>query len=635
MTALQAFLALHACSTTTAAASGFQELLPPALRLWDLRTSCRHCHSALARLYGFMGCAMLPCLCLYVLFVASASAAWSTQRASIVAHQQTTAAAVTDKNSTTPSPTSPTSPLMRVSFVNGIYHTEEEWRNLTQSLSQVFEDQVRAFYNPSSGTAFFNWVQDAARAGYELVRRPNDLDLAKRLAEHLRRVLQEVGPSGRVLHLAHSGGAILTYLAAKYHLTSQETDRIDLATFGGGRSITRKYFKGRIVNYYSRNDPLTLVDGRAGALMKHALSRAAVGGGKGQQQLQLQSHEVRDRKYNTTFVFLPGIADNPLIDHSMFGPTYERALRIEAANFRQRLSKMTAAVTVAEARWLRKLRKSVAKTTGLHHFWGNSAANVQAYVRVVRKQSAKITKKRGYFSKKTLIAAATNISADTAAGFPSTSSSSYSSSSSSSSSATSASTFKMAMMKRLGRFYPSVLLPTISSSDPLIENEGGDDVSTATATGGDRSRGVARGSFNLSSASEYLSSRLRAYPSRAKNLTETARTSVSQRVAKSKASLSQLLQRIRPLKQEAVVAGGQLNEAATEAVQEAATEAVQGAASEPVQEAAPEAVQEAAPIAPPPPPSVPAPAPKAAEAEASSTSPNTNAQVVDDEAQTL
>ena len=575
---------------------------------------------------------MLPCLCLYVLFGASACAAWSTQRASIVAHQQTTAAAVTDKNSTTPSPTSPTSPLMRVSFVNGIYHTEEEWRNLTQSLSQVFEDQVRAFYNPSSGTAFFNWVQDAARAGYELVRRPNDLDLAKRLAEHLRRVLQEVGPSGRVLHLAHSGGAILTYLAAKYHLTSQETDRIDLATFGGGRSITRKYFKGRIVNYYSRNDPLTLVDGRAGALMKHALSRAAVGGGKGQQQLQLQSHEVRDRKYNTTFVFLPGIADNPLIDHSMFGPTYERALRIEAANFRQRLSKMTAAVTVAEARWLRKLRKSVAKTTGLHHFWGNSAANVQAYVRVVRKQSAKITKKRGYFSKKTLIAAATNISADTAAGFPSTSSSSYSSSSSS---ATSASTFKMAMMKRLGRFYPSVLLPTISSSDPLIENEGGNDVSTATATGGDRSRGVARGSFNLSSASEYLSSRLRAYPSRAKNLTETARTSVSQRVAKSKASLSQLLQRIRPLKQEAVVAGGQLNEAATEAVQEAATEAVQEAAPEAVQEATPEAVQEAAPIAPPPSPSVPAPAPIAAEAEASSTSPNTNAQVVDDAAQPL
>jgi len=505
---------------------------------------------------------------------------------------------------------------MRVSFVNGIYHTEEEWRNLTQSLSQVFEDQVRAFYNPSSGTAFFNWVQDAARAGYELVRRPNDLDLAKRLAEHLRRVLQEVGPSGRVLHLAHSGGAILTYLAAKYHLTSQETDRIDLATFGGGRSITRKYFKGRIVNYYSRNDPLTLVDGRAGALMKHALSRAAVGGKGQQQQLQLQSHEVRDRKYNTTFVFLPGIADNPLIDHSMFGPTYERALRIEAANFRQRLSMMTAAVTVEEARWLRKLRKSVAKTTGLHHFWGNSAANVQAYVRVVRKQSAKITKKRGYFSKKTLIAAATNISADAAAaGLSSTLSSS-----SSSSSATSASTFKTAMMKRLGRFYPSVLLPTISSSDPLIENEEEGDASIDTAaTGSDQGRGPARSSFNLSSASEYLSSKLRTYPWRLKNLTESARGSVSERVAKSKASLSQLLQRIRPVKQEAVVVG-ELKETTAEevqeAVQEAAPEAVQEVATDSSKEAEPEAVKEAAPESVAEPEAAPEAAAAQAEAEA-------------------
>jgi len=554
-----------------------------------------------------------------------------------VAHQQQAlAAADVEKNSSSTTPSS--SPLMRVSFVNGIYHTEEEWRNLTQSLSQVFEDQVRAFYNPSSGTAFFNWVQDAARAGYELVRRPNDLDLAKRLAEHLRRVLQEVGPSGRVLHLAHSGGAILTYLAAKYHLTSQETDRIDLATFGGGRSITRKYFKGRIVNYYSRNDPLTLVDGRAGALMKHALSRAAVGG-KGQQQqqqqqqqqLQLQSHEVRDRKYNTTFVFLPGIADNPLIDHSMFGPTYERALRIEAANFRQRLSMMTAAVTVEEARWLRKLRKSVAKTTGLHHFWGNSAANVQAYVRVVRKQSAKITKKRGYFSKKTLIAAATNISADAAAaGLSSTLSSS-----SSSSSATSASTFKTAMMKRLGRFYPSVLLPTISSSDPLIENEEEGDASIDTAaTGSDQGRGPARSSFNLSSASEYLSSKLRTYPWRLKNLTESARGSVSERVAKSKASLSQLLQRIRPVKQEAVVVG-ELKETTAEevqeAVQEAAPEAVQEVATDSSKEAEPEAVKEAAPESVAEPEAAPeaaaAQAEAQAEAEASSTSPQ---QVVED-----
>jgi len=292
---------------------------------------------------------------------------------------------------------------MIVSFVNGIYHSPEDWRNLTVSLSDVFGDRVRAFYNPSSGTAFFNWIQDAARAGYELVRRPNDLELAKRLAEHLRSALGEVGPTGRVLHLAHSGGAILTYLAAKYHLTTQETDRIDLATFGGGRSMTRKYFKGRVVNYYARNDPLTMVDGRAGALMRHAKKT----------DNNTFYTEVRDRKHNTTFVYLHGIADNPLVDHSMFGPTYERALRMEAENFRARLLRLNAAVTVVEASWLRRARKRTAKMTGMRHFWGNSAAVVQANVRVVRKRAARVTNKRGFFSKKLLIEsalAATNIS---------------------------------------------------------------------------------------------------------------------------------------------------------------------------------------------------------------------------------
>ena len=55
-------------------------------------------------------------------------------------------------------------------------------------------------------------------------------------------------------------GAIITYLAARYHLTLSERQQIDVITLGGGRSITHKYFKGRIVNYYSSNDPLVIVD---------------------------------------------------------------------------------------------------------------------------------------------------------------------------------------------------------------------------------------------------------------------------------------------------------------------------------------------------------------------------------------
>lgn len=311
------------------------------------------------------------------------------------------------------------------------------------SLSEVFGDQVRAFYNPSSGW----WVKDAAKAGYELVRRPNDLGLAKKLAEHLRTVLKEVGPSGRVLHLAHSGGAILTYLAAKYHLTSQETDRIDLATFGGGRSITRKYFKGRIVNYYSRNDPLTLVDGRAGALMKFAKNSTYC--------------EVRDRKHNTTFVYLQGLADNPLRDHSMFGPTYVMALRLEAANFRHRLSLMTTAIATAEANWVRKMRKTTARMTGLRHFWGNSAANVQSTIRDVRKKAAKTTKRRGFFSGKGLsrVSGTKNV---TVAGTRAASEEAL---------ASWRTRAAQSLAARMGRYYPSSWLSTVSSSEAFVEGE--------------------------------------------------------------------------------------------------------------------------------------------------------------------
>jgi hypothetical protein len=84
---------------------------------------------------------------------------------------------------------------MVVSFVNGIYHTQSEWQEICDELKVLFKQQeIRPFYNPSSGF----WMRDALGAGYELVRRPNDLLTARMLAEHLRNALKEVGPTGRV-----------------------------------------------------------------------------------------------------------------------------------------------------------------------------------------------------------------------------------------------------------------------------------------------------------------------------------------------------------------------------------------------------------------------------------------------------
>lgn len=158
-------------------------------------------------------------------------------------------------------------------------------------------------------------------------------------------VLREVGPKGRVVHLAHSGGALLTYLVAKYHLKcvrpscpffhlfmypcqlviqplnniqNREEDRrrIDVVTFGGARSITQKYF-AKATNYYARNDPILLVNRRAMALM--------------QQVINQTDGEVIYLKHNTSFVFLQGRAGDALTDHSLVGPTYLTALQREAA----------------------------------------------------------------------------------------------------------------------------------------------------------------------------------------------------------------------------------------------------------------------------------------------------------------
>lgn len=50
---------------------------------------------------------------------------------------------------------------MAISFVNGIYHSEDEVNELSDYLKQQFKGEVRPFYNPSSGS----WVKDATKAG--------------------------------------------------------------------------------------------------------------------------------------------------------------------------------------------------------------------------------------------------------------------------------------------------------------------------------------------------------------------------------------------------------------------------------------------------------------------------------------
>ena len=197
---------------------------------------------------------------------------------------------------------------------------------------------------------------------------------------------------GRVLHLAHSGGAIMTYLAARYHLTPDETSRIDIATFGGGRSITRKYFRGgRIVNYYSQNDPLLLVDQRASFLSKSlnaTTTRKTV-----HDDTNTTYNEIRDMKHNTTFIFLDGMLNNSILDHGMEGPTYLLALRLEAIEHKKRMKSLSSFHEVQKHQF-RLIRKRSARITGMHHFWDV----IPDAVKSLRKQSAWLTFHNGLFS---------------------------------------------------------------------------------------------------------------------------------------------------------------------------------------------------------------------------------------------
>ena len=100
---------------------------------------------------------------------------------------------VKDKINITTSNDSASKPCRSVvSFVNGIYHSYPELQKIARSLEEIFAEEVRVFYNPSTG----NWFSDAYRAGVELIYKPNDLIIAQSLANHLRKALKDVGANG-------------------------------------------------------------------------------------------------------------------------------------------------------------------------------------------------------------------------------------------------------------------------------------------------------------------------------------------------------------------------------------------------------------------------------------------------------
>jgi hypothetical protein len=196
----------------------------------------------------------------------------------------------------------------------GIGYNESHMALEAPQISRLFGGKrVNYYHNP---TAMANeddlagYYKDLTQAGTQklgvITREVNGL------VQHLREALVSVGEYGKVIHIAHSQGALLTSLACK-QLLPREMEHIEVLAFGGAaalRSTTQTPLE-RCVNYYSVNDPLLFVVPAA--------------------EQALRSGLVVDKE----FCFLAPRIGDPIADHHLLGPTYAEALAYEGIRFQR------------------------------------------------------------------------------------------------------------------------------------------------------------------------------------------------------------------------------------------------------------------------------------------------------------
>jgi hypothetical protein len=162
------------------------------------------------------------------------------------------------------------------------------------------------------------YLSDLSQAGqHKLGRITAEVD---NLVRHLSESVSAVGNKGYVIHIAHSQGALITFLAAR-RLEAHEMNRIEVIAFGGAvalRSTPETPFK-RCINYYAVNDPILYLDPTA----SQALRSGFMGG-------TVLGDETSDE-----FCFLAPRDGDPAVDHSLDGPTYMQALKWEGEKYRQ------------------------------------------------------------------------------------------------------------------------------------------------------------------------------------------------------------------------------------------------------------------------------------------------------------
>lgn len=129
---------------------------------------------------------------------------------------------------------------------------------------------------------------------------------------HLKDTLALVGKKGRIIHIAHSQGALITSLAVK-QLSLGEMNRMEVLCFGGAAALrqTPQTPFYRCINYYAVNDPLLWVVPMA--------------------EQRLRSGLVGDDE----FCFLTPKLGDPIEDHYLLNPTYAQALYWEGQRYQK------------------------------------------------------------------------------------------------------------------------------------------------------------------------------------------------------------------------------------------------------------------------------------------------------------
>ena len=153
------------------------------------------------------------------------------------------------------------------------------------------------------------------------------LKLFDKKSSHLKDAVKAVGPNGKVIHIAHSQGALITSLALR-GLTKTEMSQMEIISFGGAAALrrSREHPFVRCVNYYSVNDPLLfVVPSAVKALQSGFLQGSTSTGDEDDVEVGEESE----------FVFLTPRSGDPIEDHGLLGPTYIEALIWEGKRYQQ------------------------------------------------------------------------------------------------------------------------------------------------------------------------------------------------------------------------------------------------------------------------------------------------------------